>query len=381
MFTSIEIKASILSKGVSLTNRLIDNFGNEFLEKRRAYGNGDPLEYRQIRVPQELYIEPDGERLVAAVNIRKKHTPWQLDYEDNKYFLRYENDHFFNVTFPLRPDFYHYRMSNNKFVSQVITLYGGGSLGIFAYGKCNLVEIGKPCHYCSISQNRDKGTDFVLAISDLHIEEALMLSLKDSKNKVTQVMLNGGNFPDMNKSFLHYVHQAVRITEILKKANSNIETHLIVFPPKDLGLLRVLEGTDISIAMNTEIFDPMLFEKYCPGKVETAGREHILKALETAAKILPPKKVYSIFVGGLEPVESLRKGLHFLADRGVTPVINVLHTDPETPLENFPNPSENEILQMGEALQQIYTEYHFTPFYKNCGRNSIDTESYKKLFY
>lgn len=380
MVNPIFIKASILSNGVCMSKAMLENFGDHFLEKRRAYGNGDPLEFRNVRIPQEFYVDPKGLRLVTAVNV-KNDAPWTLDCSGGSYFLKHiENHTTYEVDFPLRPRFYDQYMSNKRRVSQVVTLYGGGSLGIFAYGKCHLVEIGKPCQYCSISQNRGKGTDFVPTVSKQLIAEALRVALDDNCNLVTQIMLNGGNFSDMDKSFLHYVDLAKAIREVVSEKGSAVDIHMIVYPPKTISLIENLADLDIHIAMNTEIYDPKLFERFCPGKVATAGRKHILLALSEAAAVLGKKKVYSILVGGLEPLESLSEGLHYLSEHDVTPVINVLHTDPETPLENFPNPSIESVLEMGELLQDIYQQYDHKPFYENCGRNSLDTEAYKKLF-
>ena len=133
--------------------------------------------------------------------------------------------------------------------------------------------------------------------------------------------------------------------------------------------------------MNTEVFSPELFQKYCPGKTKTLGQKNLFKALEKAVAILGPGRVYSILVGGLEPFDSLSKGLNFLADIGVTPVINVFHADPKTPLEGFPTPKPDEILYMGKLLQEVYAvNTYMSPFYRECGRNSLDSEAYMKLF-
>jgi hypothetical protein len=380
MYSPIQLKAEILSKGIFLSQNLIDNFDQAFLEKRRAYGNPDPLELRNIRIPQEVYVDPRNLKIIVSINVNND-SEWVLDYSEGNYFLKNKNEEIqYEVAYPLRPQFYNSKLKNNQNLSQVITLYGGGSLGIFAYGKCNLVEINKPCHYCSISQNRDKGTDFFLTISNDLILEALNLALLDDSNTASQVMLNGGNFKDRDKSFLHYVSLVKTISELVSKTNKKMDIHLIVYPPENLELLNELKGLNIGLAMNTEVFNPELFKKYCPGKVETGGQEHILNALKKAVSVLGKGNVFSILVGGLEPLESLSEGLNYLADHGIAPVINVLHTDPGTPLEHFEKPTPIEIIAMGKELQKVYEKHDFLPFYENCGRNSIDSEAYKRLF-
>lgn len=381
MKKAVDIKMGILSNGLKLSQSVLDNYGLPFLEKRRAYGNPDPEILRRKCIPQELLIDPKQERLIASVNVNNN-SIWSLIYDESKYWLQCHNEKY-EVSFPIRPNFYDYKINGKNGevnLSSVVTLYGGGSLGVFAYGTCQLVQIGKPCHYCSIQQNREKEPEFAYTVSEDIIYKAVMEALKDDKANLSQIMLNGGNFPDMDKSFLYYIDLSKAILRAIKDSKKDIELHLIVYPPKNLDLIENLRGLNLGVAMNTEIFDPHLFKKYCPGKVNTAGREHILSALKRAVSVLGKHRVFSIFVGGLEPIESLTEGLNFLADMGVTPVINVLHTDPGTPLENFPNPSKEFIEEMGLALQNIYKKHSMHPFYLNCGRNSIDTEAFKNLF-
>lgn len=375
----VEVKANLLSQGMQVTEGMLANYGLPYLLKRRAYGNPDPLRFKDVGLPQEIYINPGDEQLVVSVNI-KDDSPWKLDHVDGQYFLVDPQGRPQAIDFPLRPEFYDAQMSTRQRVSQLITLYGGGSLGIFAYGNCALVDMNKACHYCSIAPNRGRQDEFEHAISEPKLEEALRLALRQLPAQVNQVMLNGGNFPDRDKSFRHYAKLARRIAEVIKDEGAQIAPHLIVYPPETIDIIEELEGAGVSVAMNTEVFDPELFNQYCPGKVATGGRDHIFNALRKAVDVLGKGHVFSIMVGGLESVESLDEGLNFLAENGVNPVINVLHTDPETPLEGFPNPRPETILEMGSRLQQVYRKHGSKPFYMNCGRNSIDTEAYKNLF-
>jgi len=376
----VDVKAELLHHGVNLSPAFSSHYGEPYLAKRRAYGNSDPLEFRQRLLPQELFLLPD--RLVCAVTIRLD-SPWTLDWSDDEGFVvrRGSGDRCIPVDFPRTPAFYDRALSSGEAVKNVVTLYGGGSLGVFAFGSCRLVDIGKPCGYCSISQNRDLGVDFLDVISEARIEEALSLALEDTACPITQVMVNGGNFPDQDRSFSHYARLARVAARAVKASGRDVEVHLIVYPPRDLGRLAELKGSGVGVAMNYEVCDPDLFRKYCPGKTVYGGQEHIAAALRRAAEELGEGSVYSILVGGLEPLESLERGLFELAADGVTPVVNVFHADPGTPLEQHPVPDASSVRAMGQVLQEVYRRYEFAhPFYLNCGRNSIDTEAWLGLF-
>lgn len=378
---SIQIKAELLSFGIRPSERACLEYGaTGFLQKRRAYGNSDPIELRNMSIPQELYLIED--KLICAVNVRLN-SPWVLDFEDDHFFVKNEllKVKAF-VTFPLQPKYYNYETEDKFSPSKIVTLYGGGALGIFVYGDCSLVNMKKACQYCSIEPNRKKSNDFLPVITPSEIEKAIDLSLSlDENSQISQIMLNGGNFPDLDKSFSYYLKIAEAARKSLDKVSSNIPLHLIAYPPKNLSLIRELKDLNAEIAFNTEIYNPELFQKYCPGKHHTGGQELIFNALGKAVDYLGKDNVYSIFVGGLEPLESLEKGLNYVSKLGVTPVINVFHADPETPLMQHPLPSPNEIMNMGQLLEQIYIDYNVSrPFYDGCGRNSLDSEAFLKLF-
>ena len=195
------IKASLLSHGVVLTPAFRARYGRPYLEKRRAYGNSDPLEYRDALLPQELYLLPD--RTVCAVNLRPS-SPWVLDWQLGRFFVRHEEGLTVDVDFPLRPRFYDSFFGDGQRVSKIVTLYGGRSLGVFIYGKCSLVDMNKACQYCSIQPNHKRGTDFAVTVRPEQLEGALSTALEDREAPISQVMLNGGNFKDVDRSFRYY---------------------------------------------------------------------------------------------------------------------------------------------------------------------------------
>lgn len=375
--SDILLKVNLLSNGVALSQSVLNNYGYPYLEKRRAYGNPDPIDIRAKTIPQELYTLPA--RLVTAVNVNHN-SPWKLVFDDNKYYITDEQEIKNEVTFPNRPKFYDELLTDGYKVSQLITLYGGSALGIFVYGKCHLFEKSQACSFCSVFQNRSKGTDFPNVITQKQVEEGLPIALSDLSVDIKQVMINGGTSNNLDKSFSYYANIAKTAERIIEDTGKELGLHLIVFPPRDFSLFEELRDTNIGLIMNTEVYDSEMFKKYCPGKDKVFGREKIFKALEKAVDLLPKGNVYSVILGGLEPIDSLYKGLVYLAERGITPIINILHTDPETPLEIFPNPSVNFILEMGYALQEVYDKYQLKACYRDCGRNSIDTEASMKLF-
>ncbi len=373
-FPDSKVKAELLSHGLELTEQFIDAYGEPFLEKRRAYGNSDPIEYKNITVPQELYLQPS--KVVCSVNIRPG-SIWVLDFFDNKFMLTGPNNFCCEISFPLRPNFYNFSLSSGVEAKSIATLYGGGALGIFIYGTCALVEKKQACKYCSIEPNRKGQTEFAQVIKPEQVYEVVKLAFSTDESVATQVMINGGNFKDSDRSFSYYIDVCRAAREALDEVNSNAELHLIAYPPQDHGLFNELAQYDVSLAMNLEVFDIEKFNFYCPGK----RQKDIISALKSASEILGYGKVFSIFVGGLESLQTMNEGFSLLSKFGITPIVNIFHPDPGTELESYNPPSSEEITAMGLLLQKLYSDNSFMrPFYSGCGRNAIDTEAYARLF-
>ncbi len=376
---AVHLKAELLAEGVALSPRVLEHYGLPYLVKRRAYGNPDPLELRQASIPQELYL--GDKSVICAVNVRSA-SSWRLDFEGEYYLESVRNGWRVPVSFPLHPPYYDVpRTGASKAPGELVTLYGGGALGIFIYGDCALVQAKQACHYCSIEPNRKRATGFADVISPAEVEAAVYASMMADNGTIRQVMLNGGNFSDLNKSFSYYVRIAEAARRAVDRAGKDIPIHLIAFPPSNLDLINDLSDLGVEVAFNTEMYDEALFERYCPGKAEAGGHRLLWSALERAVKVLGKGRAFSIFVGGLEPLESCAKGLEFVAGLGATPVINVFHADPETPLASHPIATAAEIMAMGRSLQDVYRRFDVPcPFYEGCGRNSIDSEAYMNLF-
>ncbi len=371
-----EIKLELLSNGVAFEHGFLEAYGPEYIEKRWAYGNSDEMRLG-TRIPQEVKL---GDIIVAVHFVPT--SPWKLTRSERGFCLKHDEDEVTPISFPLRPEFYQMSLSSGIACKTIGTLYGGGSLGIFAHGQCYYFSIDKQCAFCSLQPTRSTYGDHVLDVKPDMAAELVEIALRTDAPAVKQVMLNGGNHRDNNAGFLKQVDILRRIYETLAglKHEPQLEVHLITMPPDDLKLLDELRGMSVKIAINLEVFSPKRFEAISPGKSALYGRDKLIAALEKAVIILGAGNVYTIFVGGLEPIESLAKGLDFVAERGITPIINVFHKDPESKLARYPRASVQDLRKMGKALQLTFREYDCKPFYMNCGRNSLDSEAYYGYF-
>jgi hypothetical protein len=378
---SVWYKAQLLSNGIAIDDSVICNYDQDFIEKRNAYGIQDPIHYLSVRLPQELVIMP--EKLVCSININPN-SEWTLKYDPDKKYYFIESGLLKNiVTFPKRPKFYKMALESNPTirVNQILSLYGGHSLGAFLLRNC-WFETNGVCQFCSLCNNHGNNNDFLSIINSDVLVESIEIALQEDY-PITQIMLNGGNLPSLNTNFKFYVDRISAVRKLLDNTRrTDVELHLIVSPPSNIEMIEALRDLKVKIAMNTEAYDDSLFAKYCPGKNKYIGHEQLYKALRKAVNILGIENVYSIFVGGLEPIETLRQGITMIISDGIIPVINVLHIDPNTPMNSCQRPSVDYIMSAGKLLQEAYSQLSpaFVPFYKDCGRNSLDTEAFMKLF-
>lgn len=376
MHNNMAIKLYLLSNGVNFDSVFLDNYSPEFIEKRWAYGNSDEKQFVK-RIPPEILI---GD-IISAVHFVPE-SDLQLGFVDGKYVLKCNEKTLTEVSFPGRPKFYEMSTDDGIPCNSVATLYGSNCLGIFALGTCYYFHVDKPCGFCSLEPTRGTLGDHVMQVRPELAAQVTEIALNADPEVIKQIMLNGGNRRDNNAGFLHHLKTIEMLSDVLVKMGriDSVELHLITMPPDNHALLKGLQNLPVKVAMNLEVFSPELFPLIAPGKAELYGREKIIEALRRAVDELGKGNVYTIFVGGLEPMDSLIEGLHFVAQMGVVPIINVFHKDPAARLSDHPRVPVAQLHQMGKALQEVFEQYEFKPFYRDCGRNSLDSEAFYGCF-
>lgn len=374
------LKLHLLSEGISFERGFLEHFAGdrERMEKRRAYNDSDERSLdRARRIPQELYVND----VVVAVNY-KPHSPWQLLYRQGTYLLADAQGGEVEVTFPRRPRFLDCFTSEGVACDRVANLYGGSSLAYFTPATCSYFHDGHECRFCSLQPNRSAQQHFVHTISPALAASVLKVALETDASLLKQIMLVGGNLPDYDRGFRRHLEiaEALDRQQGALPAEHRLETHIATMPPMDFGLFAALQERHARVTMNIEVFDARLFEVICPGKTRFYGRDRLLSALEHAAQTVQGRRVHSILIAGLEPVDSTIAGINALASMGVTPIVNVFHNDRGSHYENHPRPSYNALLEIACALQEVYQKYQLTPYWKGCGRNALDFEARQGWF-
>lgn len=373
------LKLHLLSEGVTFDRAFLGQFARDdvWMEKRRVYDDSDERQLdRTLRIPQELYLND----IVVAVNY-KHHSPWQLVYCDHSYRLLGRDGTDVEVAFPARPRFLAHVTADGTHCDQVANLYGGSSLAFFTPGTCYYFDDGQECKFCSLKPNRGGQQFFLPTLSPALASAVLEIALQTDAHLLKQIMLVGGNIPDYDQGFQTYLDIAAALDQQQASlpVEQRLETHIATMPPRDFGLFAFLHPLNARVSLNMEVFDEQRFEVICPGKAHLYGRKQLLQALKYAAQCLSGR-VHSVLIVGLEPTESTIAGIEYLASIGVTPTVNVFHNDRGSHYEQYDRPSFEQLLEVAQALQKVYKDYHLIPYWKGCGRNALDFEAQQGWF-
>lgn len=371
-----QLKAELLVEGINYDDEFIEEYSkmDDFLEKRRAYGNSDERMFsKEIKVPQEIIL-PEG--IVVAVN-QRNNAKWNIIHDNGMFYIT-NNIETIPVEFPQRPNFYDSKMDDGTSVSRIVTLYGNATLGVFSPGHCYFWAKGDECKFCSLQPTRNIQADHEMFIKPERAKEAIRKALETEEERVHHFLLNGGTISNYDHGFSRHLDVMEAVSEL--NMPSHIEKHLISMPPKNFSLFERLAKTKATIAMDIEIYNKDLFDEICPGKSKDYGRERFFEAFKAAVDYLGKGNVYCGFVGGLEPVESLAEGMYELGEMGVVPAVNIFHNDPGSQFASRKRPTLEEVRKIGYHMSVVYDKYNFKPFIKNTGRNSLDTEAYLKCF-
>jgi hypothetical protein len=373
---SAHIKVELLAAGVCYEQDFLDAYAADerLLEKRRAYGNSDGVQFPpDLKVPPEAIL-PGG--IVAAMNYRRD-SAWLLRPNGTGYEITC-GDRRVEVTFPTRPSFYDGQLAGGIRTSRVVTLYGDATLAIFSPGFCHYFKEGVACQFCSLKTTRDIQSDHEFFIPPALAREAVEFALSKEAARIKHVLVNGGTIKNYDRGFEQHLDLLSAISEV--DLPPKARSHLISMPPMNMELFELLPATGANIVMCLEVYDPELFRQICPGKASGYGRDRMLRAFEEAVSVLGEGEVYAGFIAGLEPLESLIEGLYRMADMGVAPAVNVFHSDAGTPLECHARPQVDQLLEIGRHMGIIFQENGWVPFILDTGRNSLDTEAYAGWF-
>lgn len=374
------VKLLLLSFGVRISEKLLaETSRDNSISKSNYYYDASNEEAlcKVYNLPSEILL-PDDVETSFYVN---RHSPLEIRRK-GKHMLElfYLDTKISDLEFNYAPDFFNVTLSDGTKGKQYASMYGRYILGLFLSGYCDYPAKGKGCRFCSIRSTRaDLGKQNILSLSPIKLQELVKLMTSKDKNRIKYVMYTAGTFPDVNNGI---VFQAQRIQAMAAKLPKRVKHHLTTMPPTDFEKIRLLKEVGLeTLAYDIEVYDKKLFEYFCPGKDKLYGRERMFDAISHGVNIFGHSKLKVGFVGGLEPLPSMKVGMQRFASIGAGVSINVFHPDTKTEMENYSRPSPEYLLEMVIEQRNLYKKYNLMPVFPVGGRrSSLDTEVHRGYF-
>lgn len=220
-----------------------------------------------------------------------------------------------------------------------ITYLGNDRLRVYHRPGCYFKSQSKGCGFCDIPED-----DRFFTLEDIF----QALDAYRDHPAIRHYLIGGGSdAPDNDFSAIESISRHIRDT-------TGKPIYLMSLPPKDVRILARLKQAGITeVAFNLEVFDRSLARRYMPGKgpIPLAVYEDAFRAAtELWGKT---GNVRTIFIVGLEPTESLLKGVAHMAEMGVSPILSLLRPIEETPLNGLLAPSDEEIWEICQSAKAI----------------------------
>lgn len=197
--------------------------------------------------------------------------------------------------------------------------------------------------------------------------ELVSVALNDPIQPAAHVLISGGTPREQHHEYVREVYKTI----IEQFPDTPVDVMMVptgnVMDPTWLAELGVSE-----VSVNIEVWSNEIARRIMPRK-HKQGRDHYLNYLADAAKVLGGHRVRSMFMLGLEPLESTLEGVTEVASRGCTPVLSPFRPDPSTPLRNWQVPTADLMIEAYLAAREITQKYDVAlgPACIPCAHNTL----------
>lgn len=368
----------MLAEGLQDDPQLFDWLWNEFgpfKEDNYAYDNGNWGVEPGRRVPSEREL-PGG--IVVKVHVR----PWsrlRLVYSEGELLVVDGQNELSPARLLPRPAFWELCTSRSTPAYRLIQLYGATCVNVNIFSGCQYFRVDSQCQFCSVQPTQARFRQVVVRKSPDELREACALGVEHAD--IQWYLQTGGSHLNSDEEFANHVTVLRAVREVLPWGG-RIRGNLSTMPPRDLKRLADLQEVDLDHpGFNLEVWPREAFEHFCPGKAAYVGFDHIVAAFDELARLLGPGRGWCNFVAGLVPLEDMKRGFDFVAERGIVPGANVYHPDVGSSLgDSVRSPSVAYIVELYRHAAELYHRYGYRPFFDSrVLRNSLANEAYDGL--
>ena len=304
---SLDLKVSILSRGICVHDEIFEKFEKSC---------------RLSRHPRSCNTMFLGDRLPVYVARTGPESPFHMVVREEKPAILHNNEFVTEVEFAPKPSFYTHKTSGGHLYGEMAILQGWDMLSFSYLWPCALAIAGHPCRFCHCGNATLQAVEAKQWMDFRYKPEEVAEIVRyavEMEPQVKLLQLTAGSTLDPDSEIDRYVE----ILKAIDKAVGIEKIPPVIFltPPKDVRLLdKLFDAGAGKIACDMDIWNETLFNEYCPGKAKYTPRQQHLEALLSIADKHGSGRACSVFVAGLEPVESLLEGFTYLSERGIVPL-------------------------------------------------------------
>lgn len=341
--------------------------------KENNYGYNNPnktndLDFLKL-LPTELILNGS-----IIVSFRfNQNSSFEVRQIESKLQLYSGNEYVCDITFSKRPLFWNMRSESGIPMKRIGSVYGTSTLTFFLMNYCEFFKDNNECRFCSLEDTYDniKSVEFVKKTDDI-------LSVIRAAQSEHYKFINfiGGSLYNSDREFEAYIKCIEQICNELKL--KEINGYVVSQPPRNKKLLNELRSAGINgVKFNLEVTNAEKFEKLCPGK-SLFGYENIEQKLLEAVEVFGKNHVYTNFILGLEPLDTVIERVERLAKYHVGVVPHIFHGDVGSQISAIPMDVE-EVYQVYCEFDKINKKYGIIPWLdKSSSRGCLSWDLYER---
>lgn len=285
-------------------------------------------------------------------------TPFELDVEKDEIVLKHYQKVLCKADYDLEDPLALKRTSSGIPYSRVAFL-ANGRLQINHETICFYKKNNIACKFCGLSNNEEYfDQKDIYEIIDDYI----------SNSEFDSFLIGGASNSNLQGWDI--------IIEIAKYLSmySNKPIYLMVPPPPTKEILVRLKEVGITeVSFNIEMFDRQIAQKLMPGKGKISLNLYFTMLNEAVSIWGRTGNVRSMLIVGLESTSSLFKGVRFLAEHGIQPILSPFGPRSDTPLKNMIPYSSEKLIKIFDQCVTICKEFNLLPGPNNipCQNNTL----------
>ena len=376
---SIELKCLVISRGLKVAPEVYKKLGGKY----RIYPNA--LTCNSMKLPDGTIVMAtdlgfhmstlssmfswDNLKLFKYMSDMK--TDFRLELVDGKPVLMYKNELVCPVTLMPGTEFFKQKTSSGMpFIGNAV-LQGCDWVAFQCLWPCEYAMAGKACQYCfsggqfEALARRNKPMPFIPSPGD--VAEVVQYAI--ANDGVNSIQITGGSTFRAEDEERHVTAYMSALNEEVGRGNITGEILLYITPPEKTDVIdRYFELGADRIACSLEVWDDERAAIITPGKHEFTTKRRQLDALTYIAERHGPGRAFSNFIIGLEPIETLREGAKFLAERGIIPSASIWMPFGKPVMGSVKAPDVDYFRAAKELLAELYEKYNLMPA-GGCGLN------------